>query len=120
MEYMLLIHADPTSAPTDPASEGFEEMMAAWFAYNQMLVDGGHFVSGASLQPSSTAITVQTMSTGSGGSVTDGPYTETKEDIGGFYVVRADDLDQALELARGDPGRHASVEVRPLHVRPDA
>ena len=119
MEYMFLIHTDPMSAPTDPASEGFEEMMAAWFAYNQMLVDGGHFVSGASLQPSSTATTVQTTPTGSGGSVTDGPYTETKEDIGGYYVVRADDLDRALELARAIPAE-ASVEVRPLLYRPDA
>ena len=84
-----------------------------------MLVDGGHFVSGASLQPSSTATTVETSVTGGAGSVTDGPYTETKEDIGGFYVVRADDLDQALELARAIPAR-ASVEVRPLTYRPDA
>ena len=119
MEYMFLIHTDPSSAPTDPASEGFEQMMAAWFAYNQMLVEGGHFVSGASLQPSSTATTVETKSTGKVGSVMDGPYTETKEDIGGFYVVRADDLDQALELARAIPA-DASVEVRPLMYRPDA
>ncbi len=115
MEYMFLIHTDPASAPTDPAAEGFEEMMAAWFAFNAMLVEGGHFVSGASLQPRATATTV----TVPGGTITDGPYAETKEDIGGFYVVRADDLDQALDLARQVPAT-ASIEVRPLMFRPDA
>lgn len=119
MEYMLLIHADPASAPSDPSSDGFEEMMAAWFAYNQMLVEGGHFLSGASLQPSSTATTIETSASGGTGTVVDGPYTETKEDIGGYYVVRADDLDQALELARAIP-TVATVEVRPLAFRPDA
>ena len=69
--------------------------MAGWFAYNQMLVEGGHFVAGASLQPSSTATVVHNGT----GAVTDGPYTETKEQIGGFYVVKADDLDEALALA---------------------
>ena len=115
MEYMFLIHSAPTSGPSGPEDDGFAEMMAAWFAYNQMLVDGGHFISGASLQPTSTATTVSTTT----GAVTDGPYAETKEDIGGYYVVRADDLDQALDLARAIPTT-ASVEVRPLAFRPDA
>lgn len=115
MEYMFLIHTDADSAPTDPAAEGFEEMMAAWFAFNAMLVEGGHFVAGASLQPRDTATVVSTP----GGAVTDGPFTETKEDIGGFYVVRADDLDRALELAAQVPAT-ARVEVRPLMFRPDA
>lgn len=118
MEYMFLIHTDADSTPADPASEGFEEMMAAWFAYNAMLVDGGHFVSGASLQPRATATTVATTASGRD-TVTDGPYAETKEDIGGFYVVRADDLDRALDLARALP-TNATVEVRPLMFRPDA
>ncbi|MDO9457831.1 YciI family protein [Nocardioides sp.] len=119
MEYMFLIHTDVSSTPADPASEGFEELMAAWFAYNQVLVDGHHFIAGASLQPAATATTVSTTASGRPDAVVDGPYAETKEDIGGFYVVRADDLDQALDLARAMPGA-ASVEVRPLMFRPDA
>ena len=55
MEYMFLIHTETDVVPGRPGDPGFEEMMGAWFAYNQMLIDGGHFVAGASLQPSSTA-----------------------------------------------------------------
>jgi|SRR6478752_382530 len=114
MEYMFLINVDETQGPPgDPSSEGFEELMAGWFAYNQMLIDGGHWVSGASLQPSSTATVVHN------GAVTDGPYVETKEQIGGFYVVKAKDLDEALELAAKLPAPGA-VEVRPVMFRPDA
>jgi hypothetical protein len=116
MEYMFLINVDETQgAPGDPSADGFEEMMAGWFAYNQMLTDGGHFVAGASLHPSSTATVVHNGT----GAVTDGPYVETKEQIGGFYVVSALDLDEALALASKMPTAGA-VEVRPLMFRPDA
>ncbi len=116
MEYMFLITVDETQAmPADPTADGFEEMMGAWFAYNQMLVDGGHFIAGASLKPSSTA-TVANLATGT---VTDGPYTETKEQVGGFYVVEARDLDEAIALAQKMPVP-AAVEVRPVMYRPGA
>lgn len=116
MDYMFLITIDETQQPTsDPTAEGFEEMMGAWFAYNQMLVDGGHFIAGASLQPSTTA-TVANLATGT---VTDGPFTETKEQVGGFYVVSARDLDEALALAQKMPTPGA-VEIRPIMFRPDA
>ena len=89
--------------------------MAGWFAYNQMLTDGGHFVAGASLQPSATATVVHNDT----GAVTDGPYVETKEQIGGFYVVSAADLDEALpwprrcrpRARRGAPGHVPSGRV---------
>jgi hypothetical protein len=116
MEYMFVITADEsTRTAPGPGEAGFDEMMAAWFAYNQQLVDGGHFIAGASLQPSLTATTVDLVT----GAVTDGPFTETKEQVGGFYVVEATDLDQALELARAIPAP-ARVEVRPLAFRPFA
>lgn len=115
MEYMFLIHVDSDAVPGDPSAEGFEEMMGAWFAYNQMMVDGGHFVSGASLQPPSTSTVLDRLTD----TVTDGPFAETKEVIGGFYVVSADDLDQALELARAMP-TPGKIEVRPVMFRPDA
>jgi hypothetical protein len=116
MEYMFLINIDETqTVPSSPAEEGFEEMMSAWFAYNKMLIDTGHFVAGASLQPSSTATVVNNAF----GTTTDGPYTETKEQVGGYYVVSAKNLDEALELARQIPAP-VPVEVRPLRFRPDA
>lgn len=116
MEYMFLINVDETQGPPgDPTAEGFEEMMAGWFAYNQMLTEGGHFVAGASLQPSATATVVHNDT----GAVTDGPYAETKEQIGGFYVVSATDLDEALALAAKMPAPGA-IEVRPIMFRPDA
>ena len=80
-----------------------------------MLVDGGHFIAGASLQPSTTA----TVCHNATGTVTDGPYVETKEQVGGFYVVSARDLDEALALAAKMPVP-AAVEVRPVMFRPDA
>jgi hypothetical protein len=114
VEYMLLISVDESAVPGQE-DEGFAEMMSAWLAYNQLLVEGGHFVAGASLQPSATA-TVVDLGTGV---VTDGPFTETKEQLAGFYVVEASDLDRALALARRLPVP-ARVEVRPLAFRPDA
>jgi len=116
MEYMFLINVDETQGPPgDPSADGFEEMMAGWFAYNQMLTEGGHFIAGASLQPSTTATVVHNAT----GAVTDGPFVETKEQIGGFYVVSARDLDEALMLASKMPAPGA-IEVRPVMFRPDA
>jgi hypothetical protein len=85
-------------------------------AFNRRLVEGGHWIAGASLQPPETA-TVLHQSTGA---VTDGPFAETKEQIGGFYLVSASDLDEALELARAMPLAAAAVEVRPVLFRADA
>ena len=82
MEYMILIHVEEMTQSPTPGTPEFDERMGGWMAYNQMLMDGGHFVAGAP-------------------SITDGPYAETKEQLGGFYVVEAADLDQALALAAG-------------------
>jgi hypothetical protein len=114
MEYLLLINTE--EAASTPGSEGFEEGMVAWMAFNRRLVEGGHWIAGASLQPAETA-TVLHKSTGA---VTDGPFAETKEQIGGFYLISAADLDEALELARAMPLPGAAVEVRPVLFRADA
>jgi hypothetical protein len=119
MDYLMLIHSDETTGMPGPTDPDFEPMMAAWAAYNQRLIDGGHWIAGASLQPTATATTV-TLTAGSTPAVTDGPYAETKEQLGGFYLVAADDLDAALELASAIPLPYASIEVRPVAVRPDA
>ena len=81
--------------------------------------EGGHWVSGASLQPTVTA-TIVRKQPGAAPAITDGPFAETKEQLGGYYLVKADDLDQAIELAAAIPMTAASIEVRPIAFRPDA
>lgn len=119
MDYMLLIHSDETAEIPGPGEAGFDEMMAEWFAFNQRLIDGGHWIAGASLQPTPTATTLQ-RTWGAEPTVVDGPYAETKEQFGGFYLISARDLDQAMELAAGIPIPVCSIEVRPVAFRPDA
>ena len=118
MEYMLLIHAEENYTPAVPGTPDFDQYMAGWFAYNQKLIDGGHWVSGGSLQPSVTATTLRRE--GGTDTIVDGPYAETKEHLGGYYLVKAADLDEALELAKAIPMPAASIEVRPVAFRPDA
>jgi hypothetical protein len=120
---MILIHLDEQAAPAmaadapAPGTPEFEAQMAPWFAFNQKLIDGGHWIAGAALQPSVTATTLRTAG---GRTVTDGPYAETKEQLGGFYLVEAADLDEALALAEAIPAPGGTYEVRPVAFRPDA
>lgn len=118
MEYMILNHAAETPGP-DYGTPEFEAVMGRWMSYNQMLIDGGHWIAGASLTPTDTATTVR-KADGSVAGTTDGPFAETKEQIGGFYVIDADDLDKALELAAAMPVDDGALEVRPIAFRPDA
>jgi hypothetical protein len=115
---MIMIHGDETAQAPGFGEPGFDEFMGAWMAFNQKLIDGGHFVSAANLQPTSTATTIRR---GPGGdTIVDGPFAETKEQFGGYYVIAADDLDQAIELAKALPLPVGSIEVRPVALRPDA
>jgi hypothetical protein len=111
MQYLVLIYSEePTEAP-DPSQIG--AVMEEYNAYTQMLRDRGAYVSGEALQPTATATTVrvrdgQTMTT-------DGPFAETKEALGGFYLIEAKDLDEALALGGACPGaKWGSIEVRPI------
>ncbi len=117
MEYMILAHSEEGDAP-GPGEPGFEEMMGEWMAYNQRLIDGGHWVSGASLAPSVTATKITKGDTDV--TVTDGPFMETKEMLGGYYLISAKDLDEAIELATAIPIPVGTIEVRPVAFRPDA
>lgn len=117
MEYMILAHSEEGNGP-GPGEPGFEEMMGEWMAYNQRLIDGGHWVSGASLAPSVTATTLTKSADGI--TVTDGPFMETKEMLGGYYLISAKDLDEAIELASALPIPVGSFEIRPVAFRPDA
>jgi len=117
MEYMLILAADAeaNAKMSVPGQPGFEEQIGRWVAFNQSIIADGSFIAGGRLQGVETATTV-TFDDGDT-SLTDGPFAETKELFGGYYVVRADDLDAALAIAKRVPFTDGVVEVRPLLAR---
>jgi hypothetical protein len=87
--------------------------MAEYGTYTEMIKNNGTYLGGEGLQPSSTATTVR-VSNGTV-STTDGPFAETKEQLGGYYLLNCKDLDQAIDLASKIPGaRFGAIEVRPV------
>jgi hypothetical protein len=112
MQYMLLIYRDETAmGHASPAQ--MSEVMGAFMAYTTALRDAGAFVAGDRLDVASTATTVRIADGKT--QVLDGPYAETKEQLGGFYIIEAPDLDAALAWAGRCPGtRIGAVEVRPI------
>ena len=109
-QYMLLIYNGEAPSP-----EAMQAEMPKWMAFGQALTDAGAMVAGDALQPTTTATTVRER--GGERLVTDGPFAETKEMLGGYYLIDVADLDSALEWAAKIPsvGR-GSVEVRPVVV----
>jgi hypothetical protein len=90
-------------------------MTAEYGTFTQSIIQSGHFKAGDGLQPSTTATTVRVRE----GKVltTDGPFAETREQLGGYYLVEAKDLDAAIAIAARIPGaRNGSVEVRPIMI----
>ena len=112
MQYIMIIAEDET-ASLRPGQPGFDEMMADYGAFTEMVLKLGVMKSGSQLGPVATATTVRIRD---GETITtDGPFAETKEQFAGFYILDCKDLDQALELAARIPGaKHGSIEVRPL------
>ena len=115
MRYILLIYGAEPPGPTGDAMP--MDDMAPWFDYTQWLVDRGIFQAGEPLEPTATATTVRVRE--GQRLVTDGPFAETKEVLGGYYIVECDDLDTALEAAARCPGAlTGSLEVRPIAAMP--
>ena len=113
MRYMCLIHYDEQKLDQLPRPE-FDRLMEEGREFYESLQKSGHAVVGAALQPVACASTLRL----DGGSVilTDGPFIETKEQLGGFILINARDLNEAIQIAsRIPPGRLGSVEVRPLN-----
>ena len=115
MKYLVLIYdedsANPSQEPPDMAAIG--AVMEEYNTYSQMLRDRGAYVAGEALQPVTTATTIRSRD----GQMltTDGPFAETKEALGGFYLIEAKDLDEALALGGACPGaKYGSIEVRPI------
>jgi len=90
-------------------------MSAEYGTYTQSIVQSGHFKAGDGLQPTSTATTVRVRDGKT--LATDGPFAETREQLGGYYLVEARDLDAAIAMAARIPGaRDGSIEVRPVMI----
>jgi hypothetical protein len=113
MKYMLLIYgAQPTE---EPSAEAVEQIMNEYWAYEKAVSEAGVRLASDALQGVETATTVRVTEAGER-VVTDGPFAETREILGGYYLLDVPDLDAALEWAARCPGAHhgSKIEVRPI------
>lgn len=112
MKYMLLIYSPPL---TDPAAAADQCAFEEWVSYDKEVMAAGIHVGGAALQDLTTSTTVRVGQDGER-TVTDGPFAETREVLGGTYVIDVPNLDVALDWAARCPGARGggSVEVRPV------
>ena len=114
MQYMLLIYDDEKTIATmgDPEQGQF---LAAYFEFTNSIKKSGHYRAGDALQPTTMATSVRVR----GGKTlsTDGPFAETREQLGGYYLVEAKDLDEAISIAARIPSaKLGTIEVRPVVV----
>jgi hypothetical protein len=111
-EYLILIYGDE-SALGNAGAETSDKMMKGHVEFQEH--NGGALRGGNALQPTSTATSIRGDASG-GFTVTDGAFAETKEALGGYYLVEAADLDEALALAKQIPMPAGGVEVRPIRT----
>jgi hypothetical protein len=116
MKYLCLIY-DDESALSSMSKAQTDAFMGEYFAFTQQIAHAGKMVAGEALEPVHTATTLRhrngTLTT------TDGPFAETKEQLGGFYLIDAADLNEALQIAARIPSvRTGSIEVRPVTLYP--
>jgi hypothetical protein len=114
MQYLLMIYLNEAEfGKMDAAAR--KNVTAEYGTFTQSIVQSGHFKAGDGLQPTSTATTVRVRD--GKALTTDGPFAETREQLAGYYLVEAKDLDTALAIAARIPGaKTGSVEVRPVMV----
>ena len=116
MEYMLLIYENEKARGEMPEFQN-GKMFGEYRAFTESIVKSGNYKAGAPLQPTATATTVRLRN----GKVaaTDGPFAETREQLGGYYLIEAKDLDEACAIAARVPSaRQGSIEVRPVLSMP--
>ena len=114
MQFMLLIY-DDEQIPQTMSEEERNAFMGEYFAYTEELRQAGAYVAGDALQAIETATTVRVRDAEQ--LLTDGPFAETKEQLGGYYIVDVDSLDDAIRWAAKIPSaRFGSLEVRPVVV----
>jgi len=114
MQYLLMIYQNEAEyTKIDPATS--QKILGEYQAFTQSIIQSGNFKAGDRLQPVSTATTVRVKDGKT--LTTDGPFAETREQLGGYYLVEAKDLDAAIAIAARIPGaRSGSIEVRPIWV----
>jgi|SRR5687767_10379598 len=118
MQYLILIYEDEKGF-AGLSEEEMGKVFGEYMAYSKEMALAGVMKAGASLQPTPTATTVRVKNGKT--TTTDGPFAETKEQLGGYYVIDVKNLDEALKWAAKCPGaKTGSIEVRPLGVISDA
>ncbi len=114
MQYLLMIYQNEAEYDKRSADE-IAHMTAEYEVFTQSIVQSGHFKGADRLRPTATATTVRIRDSKT--LVTDGPFAETREQLGGYYLIEAGDLDAALAIAARIPtARTGSIEVRPIWV----
>ena len=112
MKYLCLIYNDEKKIRALPENE-LKGLMGEYMAFTEGIRRSGHYLASERLQPTHTATTIRSRNAKV--STTDGPFAETKEQLGGFYLIEARDLNDAIQLASRIPGaRTGSIEVRPI------
>lgn len=112
MKYLCLIYENEQQWATMSEAEA-NAVMGEYFAFTDTYRESGHVLAGDALQPTATATTVR-VRTGKI-STTDGPFAETREQLGGYYLLEAKDLNEAIQIAAKIPAaRSGSIEVRPI------
>jgi hypothetical protein len=116
MKYMLLIYANASEAP-EYTPEERQAAVQAWFAYKNEAEAAGVLVSNDGLQPVSDATMVRVRDGKT--LITDGPFAETHEQLGGYFMLDCKDLDEAISWAAKNPGaKFGSIEIRPVITYP--
>jgi hypothetical protein len=114
MQYLLMIYRNEAELVGMTAADR-KNMTAEYGVFTQSIIQSGHFKAGDGLQPTSTATTVRVREGKT--LTTDGPFAETREQLGGYYLVEAKDLNAALDIAARIPGaKTGSIEVRPVMI----
>jgi hypothetical protein len=112
MRYLCLIYSDEAQW-TAMSKEETAKVLGEYFAFTDEIKASGNLLGGDSLLPTTSATTVRVRKGKL--STTDGPYAETKEQLGGYYLIQARDLNEAIQIAARIPGaRHGAIEVRPI------
>jgi hypothetical protein len=112
MKYVLALITDEEGRPTASPDEQ-KAAMDRWQEFTKRAVDNGAFIAGEALEPTAAATTVK-IKEGEEPIVSDGPFAESKEQLGGFYLFECKDLDEAIEYAKGIPFQDGTVEIRPV------
>jgi hypothetical protein len=112
MRYMLLIYINEDDYQT-ASKDAATKMTASYFAYTDAMKEAGVWLDGGRLRPTSMATSVRFQDGQK--KVLDGPYADTKEQLGGYYMIEAPDMDAALSWAARCPGaQYGTIEVRPI------